>query len=403
MMPISFVKRVAKSTLSLADQLAERAWRSAKRAGTVVLCPPIPEENLGDQAMVMAVVDTLIQKEQCPVILVATGPRKLTRYVSPNVEIVDAHEHFSSGSAYLSERRFRNSLTNRSRLVLIGADILDETYGERRSHLTLDAVLHASKRGVSCRILSFSVSCEPSPTLASRLRQLSASGVRLLVRDPHSYARLAPLLLENLELSADVALLLKPCSVKELSDETKDFVCRNHGSLLGLTLTDGVLYPEIRKEAITRFARAFELILSEANIAIVMIPHHPNDIPILDDVAREIGNPERVHVISELPNARQVKCITQHCEHVFSSRLHVALAALGVGTPVSCFPRKGKFEGQFEHFGLDEGVFPISTLPSSPDELRNLFLHRLSKNANDRNKIKAALPRLQSMASEAIV
>ena len=55
-------------------------------------------------------------------------------------------------------------------------------------------------------------------------------------------------------------------------------------------------------------------------------------------------------------SARELKAIVTKLDGVVSGRMHLAIAALGQGTPVSCLTYQDKFEGLFEHYGLPSSL-----------------------------------------------
>ena len=79
--------------------------------------------------------------------------------------------------------------------------------------------------------------------------------------------------------------------------------------------------------------------------------------------------------------------------------MHLAIATLGMGRPVTCFPYQGKFEGQFEHLRLPlEGLIPIAELSRSPEEIAARLAARIEASDAEAAHIQAQLPRIRELA-----
>src|SRR5574344_391976 len=60
-------------------------------------------------------------------------------------------------------------------------------------------------------------------------------------------------------------------------------------------------------------------------------------------------------------SAPELKALCGHLDCLFTSRMHLAIAALGRGKPVAAFAYQGKFTGLFRHFDLPEDLILPST------------------------------------------
>ena len=65
---------------------------------------------------------------------------------------------------------------------------------------------------------------------------------------------------------------------------------------------------------------------------------------------------DRVEVLSPPFSAWDVKGLCAHLDGVLTGRMHLAIAALGTGTPPLSVAYRGKFEGLMRHIGLDGGL-----------------------------------------------
>lgn len=63
---------------------------------------------------------------------------------------------------------------------------------------------------------------------------------------------------------------------------------------------------------------------------------------------------DRVYYDAEVYRAPQLKAICSLIDGLISSRMHLAIAALGQGKSVMAASYQGKFEGLFQHFRLPD-------------------------------------------------
>lgn len=98
-------------------------------------------------------------------------------------------------------------------------------------------------------------------------------------------------------------------------------------------------------------------------------------------------------------SAREVKAVAAQLDGVVSGRMHLAIAALGQGTPVACLTYQGKFEGLLEHFAL-----PPSLSMDPQEALRagalESLLRALIAGANaHRQQVTRYLPEVRRLAA----
>lgn len=352
--------------------------------------------------MLLASLGVLCQDSNATVTLISTGPRTLEAISQQfNCRVFNAGDYFCSGRAFACEMRLRSELAKHSVAILIGADVLDETYGLVRSRTSLNAIRFAASIGLMSRIISFSVSDAPSATFSRELRRLSGLGVRLLVRDPVSFRRLQPLGLQTLELNADIAFLLPPAEPQSLPPKLREFMQSSTTDFIGFAISDGVL-PDVDRRAsmLKLLAEAIDRVNQRMGVKCILLPHHPNDVLLQTQLWQFLSEDgrRRTFLWDALPSSAQIKAVAKCCVHVISSRLHVAIASLGVGTPITCIPRKGKFEGLFEHFRLQDGLFPMGSLPLKADELAEVFVNRIWQSPQLRRQIAGELDRVKGLA-----
>ena len=82
---------------------------------------------------------------------------------------------------------------------------------------------------------------------------------------------------------------------------------------------------------------------------------------------------------------------------ILTSRMHLAIAALGSGVPVACMPYLGKFEGLLKHFGFD-GITIEPDRAVVPAELSAFLLSVLPRREALRRQVAERLPDVRQAA-----
>lgn len=379
-----------------------RKWRPIQNSDCTLVCPaPVPEANLGDQALMIAVVEELRRRGVGNIVLVATSQHPIETYgTADGLRIVDDLHYVFQTDRCFRERLAWIRLARRSRaLIMIGADVLDEGYSRARSAASFWAIRTASKMGVSSRVVGFSVNGAPSTEL--RVRMLELANTKLFARDPISHERLRRAGIPNVSLAGDLAFLLQPAAWSAVAGDVQEFVREHQGRIIGINLTD-VVFDAHRDQVFRKFAKALVELARYDQFRFLLLPHDDQggrEFLRRFHEAVEHEMPGIAKLVDPLPTARQLKAIAGRCLHLFTCRLHLGIATLGMGRPITCFPYQGKFEGQFAHFGLSEdGLIRPETLPTDPAELAQLMRGRIAESDELAARIQNRLPAVRKLA-----
>lgn len=371
-----------------------------------LFCPPVPEGNRGDQALLRAVVDSLLKLNYSQIDLVQTSYHPIES-IKPDqtLRIVAQHKSvFESPQCFREQIAFVLYLLGKRDAVLVGCDVLDEGYSPARSQGSLLAMVLAAKAVRSARIIGFSVNDTSSDDLFKRFTIASQAGVKLFARDAVTQARLQKKQVPNVNLVGDLAFLLQPVTVDELEDASlRDFIREHQGRLIGLNFTEGVMGKGQSKEHLFRnMVQVCGRLAQEMNLRFICIVHDDQGgVEYLRELHEmiEAAHPGISRITLPMPPASHLKCIAGQCLQVFTCRLHLGIATLGMGRAVTGFPYQGKFEGQFGHFGLSEsGLVRRDTLPDDADALTELFRRRIQMSDELAAQVQAKLPHVLEMA-----
>lgn len=240
----------------------------------------------------------------------------------------------------------------------LGADCMDGHWSFFISFLLLAASDLATRLGVNTRLTGFSFNDHPHRLLIPLFR-FATKKLIFLLRDPVSYERFMSKVgsLKNMRLVADVAFCLKPVrSASVMNILSKMDGARRRGAIvLGFNLHTSFVKPESREEFVKTVAIELNSFLDErSDISIFFIPHdyrEDSDLSVLSKL--HIAVPRAV-MVSELLSAGELKSITSGLDVLFTSRMHLGIAALGMGKRIAGFSYQGKFAGLMQLVHLDE-------------------------------------------------
>ena len=365
-----------------------------------LFCPPVPEGNRGDQALLRSVVESLQGLNYKQIDLVQTSyhpvesikPDQTIRILTPYRQV------FESPLCFREQIAFVLYLLGKRDAILVGCDVLDEGYSAARSQGSLLAMYLAARAVRSARIIGFSVNDTSSDDLFKRFILVRQQGVKLFARDAVTHARLTKKNVPDVQLVGDLAFLLQPAKVDDLQDaDLRNFIREHQGRLIGLNFTDGVMgRGEAKDKLFNNMVEVCGRLAKEMNLRFICIVHDDQGgVEYLRELHEKIeaAHPGICKITLPMPPASHLKCIAGQCLHVFTCRLHLGIATLGMGRAVTGFPYQGKFEGQFRHFDLaEDGLVRRETLPADADGLTELFRKRIQASDTLARQVQAKLP-----------
>jgi polysaccharide pyruvyl transferase WcaK-like protein len=245
---------------------------------------------------------------------------------------------------------------------VLGADCMDGHYSVLTSLTLLASADLSARLGIPTRLTGFSFNATPAKGLTSCFR-LTTPELRFLLRDPVSLQRFTGKTGCRAELVADVAFLMRP----QTTERTRPYERwaqreRARGQrLLGFNV-HGLLFagdPDAKAAALAVIGRQLRAFMdAQPDVSCLLVPHDfrcGGDLECLLPVAEALEvSGGRVSVIREALSAAELKSVCGALDGVFASRMHLGIAALGMGKPVAGFGYQGKFAGLFRHFGLSE-------------------------------------------------
>lgn len=370
--PLATVGRRRLARL-LQDWRAERAltWPlavpAAKLLPRVLILAPDPRHLIGsrgDEAMLRALIARLrATRPQLEIGLLCGADTDPALAEGLGCKAVPGWRFpFQLRSAWAQVRDFAPT-----ELVLVGADALDGHYSPLVSAALLVLADLAARRGCGVRTSGFSVNEHPHPALAAFFDELSPA-VSLNVRDPVSLARLQAFSRVPAQLVADIAFLLPPeaegpglPALRAWSAAQRQRGC----TVLALNVHPMLVHqqgPAALEQLLTSVCAALRGLLRARTVALALVSHDLREgdgddrcLAVLSEgLQAEFG--ARIHRLDPRCDAAQVKAAMREVDAVVTGRMHLAVAALGMGVPVAVLAYQGKFQGLLQWFGLPESL-----------------------------------------------
>jgi len=382
--------------------------RPTKRANTCVILPPAPPGSLGDQAVMQTLVNELCKKGTSRICVIAYNDFGEWSFLSEVTKGPCLDKLEKMGGNFILPFWFLREITKFESFYVIGTDVLDGKYSERGSLQRLKLMEIAGKAGVDVKVVGFSFNETPEPSCVKALRDLPR-GIILKSRDPLSKARIESRTHRQVILTADIAFLLEPNEDSETVSNIISWIKheKKRGRIiLGLNINHHLtcLKPKLSTdEILDKYFSVFYKKISQENISVIGIPHDyrgkVNDVTLLSDFARKFPSEISRHILlmpsPDTPG--EIKTVCKYLDIVFSGKMHLAIASLGVGTPVGCMTYQDKFEGLFEHFDLKDCLIGVDEAMSG--NTMEQFLNRIiEKRAETRQQINNRLPYVKELA-----
>ena len=402
-----------------------KKWRAAAKSIThlsgneskslvVIPCDPWTiGGSRGDEAMLTAVIQNFRAKYAGASVSIVSGSDDGNRYVS-NLEIDKVTYLYEWRGSYPMVNIYKAVVkTEPSDVVILGADCMDGYYSPLLS-LTLLGLhdLFSNTPGICSRLMGFSFNSHPYPFIPFAFNHI-AKGTVINLRDVISKSRIESMTRIKAGLVADVAFLLKPdygfSGYAKLSSWIGGLKVRGIKTVIGINfhpmLKKYSRAEDTRQDALT-IGQSIVCVMSDnPALATVLIPHDDRNLytdnimlSVIYDTLCKNGMRERVYYDSTVYRASQLKATCGLIDGLVSSRMHLAIAALGQGKSVLAVSYQGKFEGLYAHFGLpiDFLVTPDLALSDMFVQIFKDYLEHLSALTK---QVHVTLPSVMALAS----
>lgn len=369
-------------------RLLKKSRQSWSKQRWVTVFAPSGEGSIGDQAMLDSLTENLVRKDRR--VNIVYLPKWKHTIIRPAHDIIN-----------LSYKRdwpiaLTMALMKSRSFVVVGADVVDGTYGEWMPLQWIAKLLRAGKFGAAVGFTNFSFSSKPHPSVTAALSEVS--NINFAPREAVSLARFIAATGQPATLVADLAFLLTP----EL--QSPSAIEANQWLVSRKTLGDTVLFVNLSGHTLSRMpgdgVSVMEDVLrrwltASVSRSVFLVPHDSRPAPTGDVEALErvcgplsAEFPNRVEMIRPPFAAWDVKALCGQADLAVSGRMHLTIACLGMGVPVVSVVYVGKFEGLMQHVGLSEEDLLVST----DDALKpDLLLSKIERVTTERSRLGALI------------
>jgi polysaccharide pyruvyl transferase WcaK-like protein len=392
---------------------ARRLVRQPSAGGRVLVLVSGRFGSIGDEAMVLSARAGASRQGVAHATLVSYGSDEPWPLPPGYDRVLNLSRRFSS-DFWSTCADWLQALHDATHFYIIGADVMDGHYSpyECRQRVVFARMAHAA--GLRTVVLGFSFNRAPHPLAVAALASLPPS-VKLFARDPLSLERLRTALKRPVDLSADIAFLLEPAADTPLLDDLRPWLAgeRSAGRLaIGvnasvLAAAAGMCEQEGRPLAMAWAAGLAAFAEKRPSVSYLLIPHDyrrapglPNDHDLAEAIAAALPPDVRAHcrVVPQPAHAPEIKTLTSHLDLVLTGRMHLAIAAIGSGTPAGGVVYQDKFEGLFQHLGLPPLCLDPARL-ADPQAVCAFLVELARQQAQYTAIIRANLPRIHELSA----
>lgn len=376
------------------------------------------EGSLGDEAMIIGAINFLKDRGVKQVGIVSAHHRiNWQGYDKLNSETLQVR-FFSlnfvrnDGSLYGEFFRVAQEYTH---FVVPGADVMDGYYSEDSPLLKLRLISLAHATGLKCSVLGFSFNNQPKERCINAFQKLP-SDVTIHARDPLSKTRFENHINRQINLVSDLAFLLKPNAEQAVINQAQLWIEKEkkQGNIVIGINPNKTLAKNLKTNTPLELAKIFSDLIKNLNselknTSFVLIPHDyrqdvlfPGDNTLSELIKAQLPEDiqQRCWLFEQIRlKADEVKDICQYLDLVITSRMHLAIACLGVKTPVLGIVYQGKFEGLYSYFELDQMLIePREAIQA--DKLLSFVISGINNRDKIKEKITYNIPTVIELAKQ---
>ena len=269
-------------------------------------------------------------------------------------------------------------------VCVLGADCMDGHWSVYSSLILLAAADLAARMGIATRLTGFSWNEHPCPEVVKAFGNVTQK-LPILVRDPVSYERFVQSVHlkkgHAATLVADVAFNLKPRITTHVQVEL-DWMAEQRVAgrfVLGFNLHATLVKKESLPSLIETTIKQLRVFMAaHPQLAIALVPHdyrEGGDMEVLRQIAESLASDgTHIRLVTTIFSAEELKALVGGLDALFTSRMHLGIAALGMGRPIAAFAYQGKFAGLFKHVNLSEKLILSPEMASGLAELLGVLL-----------------------------
>lgn len=407
----SFVKSVISIFLFLPDLLIwNTVYAKAKRTkngkglkGTLLVPPADLNGSFGDELMVTSYIYNFAENK--PVTILTQQIIERNDFLSGFKGLTFLGDFYKGRYGYMLEL-----LPGYSKVVVIGADVLDGSYSYYDSIKYLRLLRLASALGIETAFSGFSVSKKTHPLLKKEFG-LVAESTFLKARDLETFKRLITFAPESRVIqTSDMAFICPKLS--DAVDESRlgQFIAwssnaTNEGRFVIAVCPNALQAEKVGyQEYINGMKILIDTFSSIRKCAIAFLYH---DIRVFGDggsdktISKDLfdsysGTDLPVYFDQNIENGVELKSYFDFVDFTITGRMHFGISGIEAGKPMFGICYANKFEGMLQLFEIEpENCLVDYTALADCSKVVPLFLEHLDENSR---KIAKYLPRVKEQS-----
>lgn len=386
---------------------------------SALILPPAAPGSLGDEAMVVATYNFLRNQGVKNITIIQYNMKQ--KYPVACDDLIDMRNYFVFSSFFDWFNclfAFGLKMAQYEKIYLLGADLMDGFYSDYVTFKIVQLMDMAAKSGLESSILGFSFNDKPTPTVINLLKRLSPK-VKLYARDSVSYERLISIINHPVNLVADLAFLLEKETNSDNLSSLITWINEEKKSKLLIGINANSLFIEkidniTKEDLIQAYINLINNLLNHyKNVGFIFLPHdfrplknsRVSDFSLAEEILKNLDqNTQQIcQIVPKTIKASQMKYLVSKLDFVVSSRMHLAIACLGVNTPVLTITYQGKFAGLFKHFEIDNLTLTIDDLLKNSPEVINCYYNAIDSRDMIAQKIATNLPKVRELSEKNFV
>lgn len=358
--------------------------------------------SLGDAAMMTSVINAI--KANSPSTQVCIAGYKEENIDMPGVGPMRVIGVFNKTHGITN---FHRALLEARGVVILGADIMDGHYDPGFVCQLIAFANHASRCNVPVSILGFSFNKAPHPSVLHAFSTLKKN-IAVFIRCELSRQRFSQMTKCQSDLVADVAFLLRP---SHPGDAVLTWIRQQREKnswVVGLNINFhafGRLANNNIDQFVEKFIDYLPAIIDQRPISYLFIPHDfkkkSGDVTLAEKFTAKYATTfaDRAWCF-KTNNPSEVKGLMSHLDCLLTGRMHLAIAALGAGTPTVGIDYQDKFEGLFMHFGLNDQGLLLTPDECLSEKLNSTLCKVWNQHEEIRQTIASRLPAILMLSKK---